>query len=143
MLDSVSNQPSKFKTKNWVKINDKSRGVYTTGSNIKFKTRMLRSSLCDYADACILVQVTIIIAVNEGTEPDPDPPRTAAQLLAARQADERNEGVIFKNCALFIKCISEINNAEIDYAQDIDIVMSMYNLIEHSDNYSEASGKLR
>ena len=104
---------------------------------------MLRSSLCDYADACILVQVTIIIAVNEGPEPDPDPPRTAAQLLAARQADERNEGVIFKNCALFIKCISEINNAEIDYAQDIDIVMSMYNLIEHSDNYSEASGKLR
>ena len=104
---------------------------------------MLRSSLCDYADACILVQVTIIIAVNEGPEPDPDPPKTAAQLLAARQADERNEGVIFKNCALFIKCISEINNAEIDYAQDIDIVMSMYNLIEHSDNYSEASGKLR
>ena len=104
---------------------------------------MLKSSLCDYADAYILIQVTIIIAVNEGPEPDPDPPRTAAQLLAARQADERNDGVILKNCALFIKCISEINNTEIDNAQDIDIVMSMYNLIEYSDNYSEASGKLR
>ena len=104
---------------------------------------MLRSSLCDYADAYILIRVTIIIAVNEGPEPDPDPPRTAAQLLAARQEDERNEGVILKNCALFIKCISEINNTEIDNAQDIDIVMSMYNLIEYSENYSEVSGKLR
>ena len=141
-LDSVSNQPSRFKTKNWVKTNDKSRAVYTTGSNIKFKTRMLRSSLCDYADAYILVKGTIIIAVNEGPEPDPDAPRTAAQLLAARQADERDKGVTFKNCAPFTKCISRINNTDIDNAHDIDIVMPMYNLIEYSDNYSKTSGSL-
>ena len=103
---------------------------------------MLRSSLCDYADAYILVKGTIIIAVNEGPEPDPDAPRTAAQLLAARQADERDKGVTFKNCAPFTKCISRINNTDIDNAQDIDIVMPMYNLIEYSDNYSKTSGSL-
>ena len=47
LLDNKPDQPSKFRTKNWVEINDKSRGVYTTGSDIKFKTTMLRSSLCD------------------------------------------------------------------------------------------------
>ena len=60
-LDNASNQPSKFRTKNWVEINDESRGGYTTGSDIKFKTTMLRSSLCDYADAYILVKETITI----------------------------------------------------------------------------------
>ena len=54
---------------------------------------------------------------------------------AAKQLDERNKGVIFKNCAPFTKCISRINNTDIDNAQDIDIVMPMYNLIEYSDNY--------
>ena len=140
---SASNQPSKFRTKHWVEINNESRGGYTTGSDIKFKTTMLRSSLCDYADAYILVKGTIIIAVNEGPEPDPDAPRTAAQLLAARQADERDKGVTFKNCAPFTKCISRINNTDIDNAQDIDIVMPMYNFIEYSDNYSKTSGSLR
>ena len=61
LLDNASNQPSKFRTKNWVEINDESRGGYTTGSNIKFKTTMLKSSSCDYADAYILVKGTIAI----------------------------------------------------------------------------------
>ena len=65
LLDTESNQPSKFRTKNWVEINDESRGGYTTGSDIKFKTTMLRSSLCDYADAYILVKGTITIAGAE------------------------------------------------------------------------------
>ena len=60
-LDNASNQPSKFRTKNWVEINDEPRGGYTTGSDIKFKTTMLRSSLCGYADACILAKGTITI----------------------------------------------------------------------------------
>ena len=55
MLDSASNQPSKFRTKNWVEINDESRGTYTS-NDIKFKTTMLRYNLCDYADAYILVK---------------------------------------------------------------------------------------
>ena len=60
LLESASNQPSKFGTRNWVKINDKSRGAYTS-NDIKFKTTMLRSNLCDYADAYILVEGSITI----------------------------------------------------------------------------------
>ena len=85
--------------------------------------------LCDYADAYILVKGTITIT-------------GAGDDAAARRADERNKGVIFKNCAPFTKCISRINNTDIDNAQDIDIVMPMYNLIEYSDNYSKTSGSL-
>ena len=124
LLDSASNKPSKFRTKNWVEINDESRGGYTTGSDIKFKTTMLRSSLCDYADVYILVKEPIIIT-------------GAGDDAAARRADERNKGVIFKNCAPFTKCISKINDTEIDNAQDIDIVMPIYYLIEYSDSYSK------
>ena len=127
-MRNVLNQPSKFKTRNWVEINDKSRGTYT-GNSIKFKTTMLRSNLCDYADAYILVNGTITI-IGDG---DDD---------AAKRADERAKGVIFKNCAPFTKCTSRKNNTEIDNAKDVDIVMPMYNLIEYSDNYSKTSGSL-
>ena len=58
------------------------------------------------------------------------------------QRNKRNKGVIFKNCAPFTKCINRINNTDIDNAQDIDIVMPMYNLIEYSDNYSKTSRSL-
>ena len=122
-LDNASNQPSKFRTKNWVEINDESRGTYTS-NDIKFKTTMLRSNLCDYADAYILVKGTITIT-------------GAGDDAAARPEDERSKGVISKNWAPFIKCISKINDMEIDNAQDIDIVMPMYNLIEYSDNFSK------
>ena len=129
MFDNKApNQPSKFRTKNWVEINDDQGGLYTS-NNIKFKTTMLRSNLCDYADAYILVKGTITIT-------------GAGDDAAARRADERNKGVIFKNCAPFTKCISRINNTDIDNAHDIDIVMPMYNLIEYSDNYSKTSGSL-
>ena len=66
----------------------------------------------------------------------------ARDNAAARQADERHKGVIFKNCAPFINCKSEINNTEIDNAKDIDIVIPMHNLIECSDNYSKTSESL-
>ena len=68
--------------------------------------------------------------------------RTEVQLLAARQVDKRDKGVTLKNCAPFTKCISRINNTDIDNAHDIDIEMPMYNLIECSDNYSKTSGSL-
>ena len=128
LLENVSNQPSKFRTRDWVEINDESKGTYT-GNSIKFKTTMLRSNLCDYADAYILVKGIITIT---GREND----------VAARKADERNKGVIFKNCAPFTKCINRINNTEIDTARDINIIMPMYNFIEYIDNYSKTSGSL-
>ena len=59
-----------------------------------------------------------------------------------RQADETNKGVTFRNCAPSIKCIIRINNTDIDNAQDIDIVMPIYNLIQYSDNYSKTTGGL-
>ena len=129
LIDNTSIQPSKFKTRNWVEINDESRGAYNVNSQIKFKTTMLKSILCDYSEPYILVKGTI--AIN-GRGAD----------AAARQADERDKGVSFKNCAPFISCISEINNTQIDNAKDIDIVMPMYNLIEYSDNYAKISVSL-
>ena len=66
----------------------------------------------------------------------------AGDDAAARQADERDRGVAFKNCAPFTICISEINNTQIDNCKDIDIVMPMYNLIEYSNNYAKTSGSL-
>ena len=127
MIDDTSNQPSKFRTKNWVEINDESRGAYNVNSQITFKTTMLKSSLCDYSDACIPVKGTI--SVNN----------TAAVGAAV---DNINKKVIFKNCAPFTNCISEINNTQIDNAKDIDIIMAMYNLIEYSDNYAKTTGSL-
>ena len=88
-----------------------------------------RSSLCDYADSYILVKGTIAIT-GEGDN------------AAAERSDERDKGVTFKNCAPFTKCISRINNTDIDNAHDIDTVMPKYNLIEYSDNYSKISGSL-
>ena len=127
LIDDASNQPSKFRTRNWVEINDESRGAYNVNSQIKFKTTMLKSTLYDYSDAYILVKGTI--SVNN----------TAAQGAAANNT---NKNVIFKNCAPFTNCISEINNTQIDNAKDIDIVMPMYNLIEYSDNYAKTTGSL-
>ena len=66
MLDNALNQPSKFRTKNWVEVNDESRGRYNTSAQIKFKTVMLKSSLCDYIDAYILVTGNIAVN-NTGT----------------------------------------------------------------------------
>ena len=129
LIDDTSNQPSKFRTRNWVEINDESRGTYNVNSQIKFKTTMLKSSLCDYSDTYILVKGTITVNGRGGDD-------------VARRADERGKGVSFKNCAPFINCISEINNTQIDNAKDIDIVMPMYNFIEYNDNYAKTSGRL-
>ena len=128
MLDSACNQPSKFRIRNWVEINNESRGTYTN-NDIIFKSTMLRSNFCDYVDAYILVngRIAITRAGDDG---------------AARRADKRDKSVICVNCAPFTKCKSRINNTDIDTAEDTNIVMPMYNLIEYSDNYSKTSGSL-
>ena len=122
LLDKAPNQPSKFRIKTWVEINDDSRETYKTNSKIKFKTSLLKSSLCDYSDAYILVKGTITV------------PNTAAAAAAVNNGDKK---VIFKNCAHFTDCISEIINTQVDNAKDIDVVMQMYNFIEYSDNCGE------
>ena len=88
---------------------------------------MLKSSLCDYSDAYILVKGTISVSNTAAEDTD---------------ANNTNKNVIFKNCAPFTNCISEIINTQVDNAKEIDIVMPMYNLIEYSDNYLKTSGSL-
>ena len=111
MINDASNQPFKFRTKNWVETNDESRGTYNVNSQIKFKTTMLKSSLCHYSDAYILVKGTI--TVNNTAAADAD-------------ANNTNKKVIFRNCSPFTNSISEINNTQIYDAKDVDIVMNMY-----------------
>ena len=88
---------------------------------------MLKFSLCDYSDAYIHVRGTITVnnTATEGTA-----------------ANNNSKKVIFKNCAPFTNCKSEINNTDLDNAKDLDIVIPMYNLIEYSDNYSKTCGRL-
>ena len=117
LLSDASNKPSKFRTRNWIEINDDIKGAYSPNKQIRFKTEMLRSTLCDYADAYILIKGNISVNNN------------------AAGANNTNKKVIFKNCASFTNCISKINNTQIDNDEYIDIVMPMYNLIEYSDNY--------
>ena len=104
-LNDESNKPSKLRTRNWVEISDNVRGEYSSDNQIRFKTKMLRSSLCDYSDAYILVKGNI--TVNN----------TAA--AAASAANNTNKKVILKNCAPFTNCISKINNTEMDNAEYI------------------------
>ena len=124
LLNDASNKPSKFRTRKWVEINDDIRGAYSPNKQIRFKTAMLRYSLCDCSDTYILAKGNI--SVNN----------TAA---AAADPDNRNKKVTFKNCAPFTNCIIKINNTQIDNAEYIDIVMPMYNLIEYRDNYWQTS----
>ena len=114
LLNNKSNKPSKFRTRNWVEINDDMRGAYSPNKQIRFKTAMLRSSLCDYSHAYKLVQRNI--AVNN---------TAAAAAAANNNNNNNNKKVIFKNCAPFTNCISKINNTQIDNAEYIDIVMPM------------------
>ena len=123
MLDNTPNQTYSFRTKNWVEINDYAWGTHNTNSPSRFKNSMVRSSLCDHSDAYILVKGTITV-VNTGTDAAPN------------NADKK---VIFKNCAPFTSFVSRIDNTQIDDAQYIDAVMTVYNLIEYSDNHSKIS----
>ena len=120
MLNDESNKPSKFRARSWVEINHDIRGAYSLNKQIRFKTAMLRPTLCDYSDAYILVKGNITVNNTAG---------------AGAAANNTNKKVIFKNCAPFTNCISKINNPQIDNAEYIDIVMPMYNLKQYSDNY--------
>ena len=99
LLDDTLNQLSNYQCNKSV-ISYQSRGIYNTNSDIRVKTVMLKSSLCDYSDSYILLKRRIIIT-------------GAGSDAVIRQADERNKGIIFKNCALYIYCSSEKINTKI------------------------------
>ena len=126
LLANTRNHPSKFKTKTCVEIHDGSNGVYNIGSQIKFKTSIFRSSLYNYKDTHIFAKGT----------------KTVPNTGIAAAPNNRNKKLIFRNFAPFTDCISQINNKRIDHANDIDIVMQMYNLTEYNDYYSKTSASL-
>ena len=125
LLCNTPNQPSKFRTKNWVEINDDTRGTYKTNSQIKFETSLPKSSLCDYSDAYMLFKETISIAEQ-----------------AEDNSNNNNKEVVFKDCAPFTNCVSEINNTQIDNAKGLHVVVPIHSLMEDSDNYSKTSGEV-
>ena len=124
LLDDTTNQPPKFRTRNWVKINDESQGAYNeennnndnnddddnNNNNIKLKTSMTRSNLYDNSDAYIFVKETITVPNTTGDSP---------------AVNNANKKVIIKNCAPFTSCITEINNIQVDDVLDVDIIMTM------------------
>ena len=119
LLNDSSNEESKFATEKWYIIDSQTtKGKYKQGDTNKFEIETIKSGLCDYADA--FIWVTGNITVNADIDTD----------------------VAFKNCAPFSTCTTKINDVFVDEANHIYIAMSMYNLIEYSDNYSDTSGSL-
>ena len=111
-------------TKEWVEVNDLSSGRYSVNKNKRF-TSMLKSDLCDHSDAYIVVKGTIDLVA-----------------AVANENQKAEKDVAFENNAPFKLCISKINSTFIDKAEDLDIVMPMYNLLECSQNHSMISGSL-
>ena len=118
LLNGSDNENSKFATKKWYVIDSKTSGAYSEDDPIKFLTKSIESSLCDYSDAYILVTGNITSGGND----------TKAE---------------FQNCAPFKTSITQINETCADEAKHTNITMPRYNLIEYSDNYSDTSGSLQ
>ena len=112
----------RYVTKKWIEVYDQSEKNYNPNKEIRIKTPMLRSDLCDFSDAYIAVKGDITV-----TNPN---------------SAKRNKAVAFKNNAPFINCFSKINGIKTDNAEDLDVVMPMYNLLEYSKNYKKTTGSL-
>ena len=156
----------RFITKKWVEVHDQSGSAenrYKPSKQIRFKTSMLRSDLCDFSDAYIVVKGEVVANFNDrknyGADDFPDElfpdnifpngstARTAAKTPAVNDVnndDTRNliKGISFRNNAPFISCIWKINGVLIGNAENLNIVMPVYNLIEYNKNYSKTSGSL-
>ena len=122
-METQNDPDNEFARRKWYVINDQNNTDYGEGNEdsttIKFETKIIKSNLCDYSDTYILVTGDITaIGGNANTK------------------------VVFKNCAPFTKCVTHINDQHVDNADDLDIVMPIYNLNEYSNNYSDTSGSL-
>ena len=121
LLDNTPDQPSTFETKNWIEINNESRGMYYKDNQIRFETSVLRSSLCDYNNGSILAKRTVTVQNIAG---------------AGTAANNGSNKVIFKNRSPFFNCIGRTSSAQVDDTHDIEAVMQLYNLTEYNDNYT-------
>ena len=124
LLDITSDNKDipRYLTKKWIEVYDQSEKNYNPNKKIRIKTSMLRSDLCDFSDGYIVVKGDITI-----TNPD---------------NAKRNKAVAFKDNSPFINCISKINGIKIDNAEDLDVAMAMYSLLEYSKNYKKTTGTL-
>ena len=124
-LDTISDDKDfpRFVTKKWIEVYDQSEKNYSLNKEIRIKTSMLRSDLCNYSDAYVVVKGEITL------EGDND-------------GNKQNKNLTFKNNSPFINCISKINGIKIDNAEDLDVVMPMYNLLEYRKNYRKTTGSL-
>ena len=127
--NEMSEKLSKFVTREYVKVNSLSN-TYNENKSIRFKTPMLRPNLCDYSDAYILVKGTITVTA------------LGANNGANNIRDKKSTPLILKNNAPFVSCITRINGELIEDADDLDIVIPMYNLLEYSKNYRKTIGSL-
>ena len=148
LLDITSDYKDlpRFVTKKWIEVYDQPEKSYNVNKEIRIKTPMLRSDLCDFSDAYIVVKRDITVDKKTFTNNDfKDPNNTAANTTATNNANNNTFGekkLVFKNNALFINCITKINGIKIDNADNLDVVMPMYNLLEYSKNYNKTTGSL-
>ena len=147
-LDTTSDNKDlpKFVTKKWVEVYHQSQENYDVNKGIRIKTSMLRSDLCDFSDAYIVVKGNITVTKKTFTVDDIEAPNnTAANATATNTANDNTFGekkLVFKNNAPFINCISKINGIKVDNAEDLDVVMPKYNLLEYSKSYRKTTGSL-
>ena len=123
LLGTAPKEVPRFITKKWIEVHDQlgdSEDRYKPGKRIRFKTSMLRSDLCDFSDEYIVVKETITVT-NPGN-------------------NAYDQKLAFKNNAPFVSCVSKINHTLIDNAEDLDVVMPMYNLLQYSKNFSKITG---
>ena len=122
LLNNSDNESSKFATRKWHIITDQNNGQYGRGNKndsiIKFETKVIKPNLCDYSDACVLVTGDI-----------------------AAVGANANTNVALKNCAPFTRCVTHIIDEHVETAENFDIIMSVYNLLEYND-YADSSGSL-
>ena len=123
LLGPAQDKVPRFITKKWIEVQSQSGSTYNASKPIRFKTSILRSDLCDYSDAYVWVKGKITV-----TNPNDNA--------------NFNKELTLKNNAPFISCISKISGELVENAEDLDIVMPMYNLLEYSKNYEKTSGSL-
>ena len=119
---NIPDKVPRFITKKWIEVHDQSGERYNTNKQIRFKTSMLRSDLCDFSDSYIVVKGKITVANQDNNAYD--------------------KKLALKNNAPFLSCMSKINNTLIDNAEDLDIAMPMYNILEYSKNHKRTTGSL-
>ena len=124
LLGNIPDKIPRFITKKWIKVHDQSGETYNTNKQIRFKTSMLRSDLCDFSDAYIIVKGIVTVSADE------------------RDRDEMNRQVILKSNAPFISSISKINGVLVENAEDLDVAAPLGCVLKYSKNYSKTSASL-